>query len=174
MKRMDFGGGRTAPPAGWGGKSPREAAKGTRKKRTETDGSYLLLSPHFCATQFIWINILFTPNSRILKTLKGAHPLMFHIPAHVLKRLQAHRYAPPSPSLQCSIWSVFKGRSAHTFEGEGLHVCEGRVPSSMTDVHYRGWPGCQNVSVQHLKLTAEPQQLLKTLTFNYSHLDRPN
>lgn len=38
---------------------------------------------------------------------------------------------PPSPSLHCSILSVFKGRSAHTFEGEGLHVCEGRVPSSM-------------------------------------------
>lgn len=41
---------------GWGFKSPREAATGTRQKETEAERSgLLLLSPQFCATQFIWI-----------------------------------------------------------------------------------------------------------------------
>lgn len=121
--------------------SPREAAKGTRLKETETDCSHLLLSPHFCATQFIWIrNPLFTPNSRILKkknkTLKGTHPTHCFTSQPMYSKCYRHTgMHSPSPSLHCSILSVFKGRSAHTFEGEGLHVCEGRAASSMTDVH---------------------------------------
>lgn len=116
-----------------GGFKSKGSSKGVEAER----GDRLLISPPFssflCNTVHLDLNPLFTPNSRILKTLKGAHPThLFFTSQPMYSKCYRHTgMHPPSPSLHRSTLSVFKGRSAHTFEGEGLHVCEGKVTSSM-------------------------------------------
>lgn len=57
----------------------QQRRRGRKRRRPTAHTSYF--SPHFCATQFIWIKILrLLRNSGILQRLKGAHPTQFSSP----------------------------------------------------------------------------------------------
>lgn len=88
---------------GWGrerqGFSPGEAAKGMRQRKTLW--SHLPLSSVLCNTVHLDQFPQFSQSSRIRKNT-GGRPPGFHIQPHVLKMLQAHRYAPPPSPLPTS------------------------------------------------------------------------
>ena len=168
LSRRRGGGGGGGGGGGFNVRGKQQRGRGRKTRR---------LSPHFCATQFIWIkNPLFTPNSRILKTLRGAHPTQFLFSTSQLMYSKCYRHTgmhPPSPSLHCSVLSVFKKEGVHTHSRERACMFA-RDQSLPARCPTRGRWRRHNASVRHPTHSRPPRPLRLNTDMSSSHLDRPN